>query len=205
MSFLFLTYLANGSSASDGSITLRLLLCEDGVDSPNAYLMSKDRKSDAFELSSSSFTKPIKIPDRVIALKDSETHDSLAEIELPDQGASFVVFLAFKENNRFTPKIIRMDGDSFKPGDYFFINSTSETLVLNLGDTEIVIEPGLFTKARPGGSVDSGFYKIAMGTRSDDELKIFATTRWLSANPNRGYIIFTTRPNGKITYRAIDE
>jgi hypothetical protein len=44
-----------------------------------------------------------------------------------------------------------------------------------------------------------------MSTRSESGDKTFASTRWLMANPKRGYVIFTARPNGKISYRAVDE
>lgn len=186
-------------------IVLRLLACEVTKELPKVFLETKDSKSDVFDLPSSAFTAPMTVSRREVALKAPDKDAPLSVITLPDQGAAFAILLAPKEPDGFTPTVVRLDDDSFKPGDYYFVNCSKETLVLKLGETGVVVEAGKSVKSRPVGPVGSGFCKVTMSTRGESGDKLFASTRWLMANPKRGYVIFTARPNGRITYRAVDE
>jgi hypothetical protein len=158
-----------------------------------------------FDLPSSALTAPIEVSRREVVLKAPGIDVPLCDIALPEQGRVFAVLLAPKEPDGLTPTVVRLDDASFKPGDYHFINLSKETLVLKLGDTEVVVGAGESVKSRPSGPVGGGFCRITMSTRGDTGDKTFASTRWLMDNPRRGYVIFTTRPNGRITYRAVDE
>lgn len=198
-------HFAQGAGKPEAGIVLRLLACEDTGDAPKVFLETKDGRSGVFDLTSSSFSAPVAVSLREVMLKAPDKDAPLADIPLPGQGASFAVLLAPKQPDGFTPTVVRLDDDSYKPGDYYFVNCSKETLVLNLGDTEVVVEAGESVKSRPSGPAGSGFCKVTMSTRGDSGDKIFASTRWLLENPKRGYIIFTARPNGKITYRALDE
>lgn len=199
------THPALGADKPEKGIALRLLACEVTEEAPKVFLERKDGKSDDFDLPSSAFTAPMKVSCREVMLKAPGNDVPLSAITLPDQGHVFAVLLVSKEPDGFNPTIIRLDDDSFKPGDYHFINCTKETLVLQLGDTEAQVDAGASVKSRPSGPVGSGFCKITMSTRSEAGDKTFASTRWLMANPKRGFVIFTTRPNGKVVYRAVDE
>ena len=196
---------ALGADKPEKGIALRLLACEVTEEAPKVFLETKDGKSDDFDLLSSAFTAPMKVSRREVMLKAPGNDVPLTAITLPDRGHVFAVLLAPKEPEGLNPTIIRLDDDSFKPGDYHFVNCSKETVVLHLGDTEAVVEAGACVKSRPSGPVGGGFCKITMSTRSESGDKTFASTRWLMANPKRGYVIFTARPNGKISYRAVDE
>ncbi|MCU0749242.1 MAG: hypothetical protein MUF13_06820 [Akkermansiaceae bacterium] len=194
-----------GADKPGKSIALRLLACEVTQDPPKVYLETTGGKSDEFDLPSSAFTAPIEVSHREVVLKAPGNDVPMSDIIIPDQGRTFAVLLAPKDPEGFTPTVLRLDDNSFKPGDYHFVNLSKETLVLKLGDTEVVVEAGASVKSRPSGPLGSGFCKVIMSTRSESGDKIFASTRWLMANPKRGYVIFTARSNGKITYRAVDE
>jgi len=196
---------AHGSPPSGKGMVLRLLACEIAKEAPKVFLETKDGRSDVFDLPSTAFTAPITVSRHEVVLKASGDDALLSEIKLPGQGRDFAVVLAPKDPEGLIPMVVRLDDDSFKPGDYHFVNCSKETLVLKLGDTEVVVEAGESVKSRPSGPPGSGFCKVTMSTRSDSGDKTFASTRWLMANPKRGYVIFTPRPNGKITYRAVDE
>jgi hypothetical protein len=110
-------------------------------------------------------------------------------ITLPAEGRSFAV---------------RFDDDSFKAGNYFFINRSAKSVVLNLGATELVLEAGEATKSRPTEPSENHYYNITMSERGDAGDKPIATTRWPVANNNRSYVIFLTGPNGKTIDRTVD-
>lgn len=196
---------ARGDGKPEKGIVLRLLACEVTKEVPKVFLETKDGRSDELDLPSSAFTAPMAVSRREVVLKAAGNDVPLSDITLPDQGRVFAVLLAPKEPEGFTPTVVRLDDNSFKPGDYHFINCSKESVVLKLGDTEVVVQSGESVKSRPSGPVGSGFCKITMSTRGESGDKTFASTRWLMANPKRGYVIFTARSNGKITYRAVDE
>lgn len=196
---------ALGADKPEKGIVLRLLACKDTKEPPKVFLETKDGKSDAFDLPSSAFTAPTEVSHREVMLKAPGNDVPLSDLTLPDQGRVFAVLLAPKEPEGLNPTVVRLDDDTFKPGDCFFVNCSKETLVLQLGETEVVIDAGASLKSRLSGPVGSGFCKITMSTRSESGDKIFASTRWLMANPKRGFVIFTERPNGRIAYRAVDE
>lgn len=196
---------ARGAGQAEKGIVLRLLACVVTGESPKVFLETKDGRSDGFDLPSSGFTKAMVVSSREVVLKATGKDVPLSEIKLPDQGRDFAVLLAPKEPDGLVPTVVRLDDDSFKHGDYHFINLSKETLALKLGDTEVVVGAGESVKSRPSAAPGSGFCKVIMSTRSEAGDKVFASTRWLVANPQRGFVIFVARPDGKITYRAVDE
>jgi hypothetical protein len=44
-----------------------------------------------------------------------------------------------------------------------------------------------------------------MRTHDESADKIFASTRWPLNETKRSFVIFFTQPNGRVTYRAVDE
>jgi hypothetical protein len=202
---LSLSIAVQTAKSAEGSVTLRLLACVVTKEQPKVFLETKDSKSDVFDLSSSGFTAPMPVSGRVVALKAPGNDVSLSNIELPGQGDSFAVLLAPQENSGFIPTVVRLDDDSFKPGDYYLINCSEKTVVLKLGATEVVLEAGKAVTSRPTEPVHNHHYVVTMSTRDDSAEKIFASTRWPLSPAKRAYIIIFTQPNGRVTYRAVDE
>jgi hypothetical protein len=201
----FSAHLAQGAGKAEKGIHLRLMACEVTKEQPKVFLETKDSKSDVFDLPSSGFTAPMPVSGRAVALKAVGDDVPLSEIELPGQGDSFAVLLAPQEPSGFAPTVVRLDDDSFKPGDYHFINCTEKTVVLKLGGTEVVLEAGNAVMSRPTEPVHNHHYMVTMSTRDDSADKIFASTRWPLNQPKRAFVVFFTQPNGRVTYRAVDE
>lgn len=205
ISLLFAAHPAQGAAKPKKGIHLRLLACEVTKEQPKVFLETKDSKSDVFDLPSSAFTAPMPVSRRVVALKAPDGDVSLSNIELPGQGDSFAILLAPQEPAGFIPTVVRLDDDSFKPGDYHFINCSEKTVVLKLGGTEVVLEAGNAATSRPTEPVHNHHYNVTMSTRSESADKIFASTRWPLDQTKRGFVIFFTQPNGRVTYRAVEE
>ena len=193
------------AAGADKAITLRLLACEVSKELVKVFLESKESKSDVFEISSSALSKPIAVSARAVEIKVPDSEVPPCPITLPGEGRSFAILLAPEEPAGFVPVVIRLDDGSFKAGDYYFVNRTAKTVVLKLGAAEVVLDAGDFVKSRPTEPVHNHHYNITMSARGDSGDKVFASTRWPLVNQNRGFIIFLTGSNGRITYRAVDD
>jgi len=205
---IFFTYCAPCSLGADKAktgIVLRLLACELNREQPKVYLETKYSKSKPFDLPSSGFTVPMPVSARMVALKTPDNDVPLSNIELPGKGACFAVLLASQKPSGYVPTVVRLDDDTFKPGDYHFINSTEKTVVVKLGATEVVLEAGAAVTSRPTEPVRNHHYIVTMGTRGESADKIFASTRWPLNQTKRVFVIFFTQPNGRVSYRAVDE
>ncbi len=196
---------ARGAGQSEKGIMLRLLACEVTKEPAKVFLQTKESKSEVLDLPSSGFSEPVAVSARSVELKAPDSDVPLCGITLPAEGKSFAVMLASEKPAGFVPFVVRLDDDSFKTGDYFFINRSAKTVVLKLGGTEVILETGNGVKSRPTEPVHNHHYNITMSDRSDAGDKIFASTRWLVENGNRSYIIFLTGSNGKTTYRSVDQ
>jgi len=196
---------ARGAGRSEKGIMLRLLGCEVTKEPAKVFLQTKESKSEALDLPSSGFSEPIAVSARSVEFKAPDSDVPLCNVTLPAEGKSFAVVLASEKSAGFVPFVVRLDDDSFKAGDYFFINRSAKTVVLKLGGTEVVLEAGKGVKSRPTEPVHNNHYNITMSDRSDAGDKIFASTRWLSENRNRSFVIFLTGSNGKTTYRSVDQ
>jgi hypothetical protein len=141
----------------------------------------------------------------MVALNAADNAEPLSKIELPGMGKSFAVLLAPQEPSGFVPIVVRLDDDSFKPGDYCFVNRSGKTVALKIGGTEVVIEPGKAETSRPTDPVRNHHFMVTMSTREDSAEKAFASTRWLLNHSKRAFVIFFTQPSGRIAYRAVDE
>jgi hypothetical protein len=195
---------AKGAGKSEKGITLRLLACEVAKEPAIVLLQTKDSKSEVLDLPSSGFSEPIAVSARSVDLMAPNNDVPLSNIMLPAEGKSFAVVLAQEKTAGLVPFVVRLDDDSFKAGDYFFINRSAKSVVLKLGATELVLEAGAATKSRPTEPSDSNHYNITMSDRNDAGDKIFASTRWPAENTNRFFVILLTGPNGKTTYRGVD-
>lgn len=205
ISLLFSDHPTQGAAKAKKGIHLRLLACEVTKEQPKVLLETKESKSDVFDLPSSAFTVPLPVSGRVVVLKAPGNEAPLSNIELPGQGDSFAVLLASQKPSGFVPTVVRLDDASFEPGDYHFINCSEKIVVLKLGGTEVVLEAGNAATSRPTEPVHNRHYNVTMSTRDDSADKIFASTRWPLNQTKRAFVVFFTQPNGRVTYRAVDE
>ena len=114
-----------------------MLACEQTPELAKIRLQTKDSKSEAIDLPSSGFSEPIAVATRSVAVMAPDNDVPLCSITLPAEGRSFAVVLAQENPVGFVPFVVRLDDDSFKAGDYFFINRSAKSVVLKLGATEL--------------------------------------------------------------------
>jgi len=206
---IFLTVISLSFSAGKvqgaGKIKLRLLACEISKEPAKVFMETKGSKSEVFDLPSSGLSGPISVSDRSVVLKAPDKDAPLCTITLPAEGDSFAVLLKTEDPAGFVPAVVRLDDDSFKPGEFYFVNHAPKTVVLKLGETELVLEAGNTEKSRPTGSAGNPFYSITMSVRADSDDKIFASARWPVENDNRSLVIFLTAPTGRMIYRTVEE
>lgn len=196
---------ARGADKSEKGIILRLQACETSKEPAKVFLQAEDFRSEVLDLPSSGFSEPIAVPTRSVELKAPDSDAPLCKIALPAEGKSFAVVLASDNPAGFVPFVVRLDDDSFKAGDYLFINRSTKTVVLQLGSTEVIVEAGVCVKSRPTEPINDNYFNITMSDRSELGDEIFASTRWPAENTNRGYIIFQTGSNGRTIFRSVDQ
>lgn len=192
------------AGAAEGGITVRLLACE-VTKAPIELVVATKDSSSVVEVPSASFSSPVTVAGRLLEIKAADGGELLCSATLPEEGRSFALFLAPREPGGSAPVIVRLDDDSFRPGDFQFINHTTKTVVMKLGATEVVAETNGTAKGRPTGAVDNRYYIVTMSTRGESGDKIFASTRWPVDESKRGYIVCLVGPGGRFTYRSIDE
>lgn len=195
---------AAGKKAEKG-VTLRMLACEVTPEPAKVLLEAKDSKSEAIDLPSSGFSDPVVVSAGPVAVKSHDNDEPLCQITLPAEGKSFAVLLAQEKPAGFVPFVVRFDDDSFKAGDYYFINRSAKTVVLKLGAAELLLDAGTAAKSRPTEPIHNHHYNITMSERGDSGDKLIASTRWPVQNGNRGFVIFLTGSNGKTVYRTVDQ
>jgi hypothetical protein len=205
LTLISLPFAAQKARGDEKGITLRLLACEVTKEPAKVFLETGASKSAVIELPSSGLSGPLPVSSRSVKVKAPEGDVPLCEITLPGEGKSFAVLLARQEPGGFVPVVIRLDDGSFKAGDYFFVNRSANTVLLELGGTEVILEAGDAVKSRPTEPVNDHHYNVTMSSRSESGDKVFASSRWPLESGNRSYVIILNAPNGRTTYRAVDE
>ena len=190
---------------AEKGVTLRLLACETTPEPVKILLESKDSKSEVIDLSSSGFSEPMAVAARSLDIKAPGNEVPLCNITLPAEGKSFAVLLAQEKPAGFVPFVVPLDDDSFKAGDYHFINRSAKTVVLKLGATEVILEAGNAVKSRPTDPVHEHHYNITLSERGTAGDKPIASTRWPLQNDHQSFVIFLTGSNGKTIYRTVEQ
>lgn len=190
---------------AEKEVAIRLLACEVAKEPIKVIVATKDSSSAEVEVPSASFSPPVAVSGRAVDIKAPDTAELLYSVTLPDEGRSFAMILATKHPDGFAPVIVRLDDDTFRPGDFQFINHSGKTVVVKLGGTEVVIEDDGIAKARPTEAIDDRYHLVTMSTRGESGDKVFASTRWPVDESKRCYILLSAKPGGRITYRSVEE
>jgi hypothetical protein len=192
------------SGKAESGVTVRLLADEISEGQTKVSLQTAASKSDELELPTSTLSAPIAVAARSAVLKAAGTDTPLCTITLPAEGKSFAVLLSAEKPAGYVPFVVRLDDKDFKAGDVFVINRSAKTIVLKLGDNELVLEVGKTVKTRPTNPVD-GSYFITISERNPAGDRIISSTRWPVDEHLRSYILFSTNTKGRTIYRAVDE
>lgn len=193
------------SPSTRPAITLRLLAEVVPEDLGPVCLVAGENRSDSIEISANNVSEPVVVGARKLALKLSDKDLSLCSFTLPDAGKSFVVIFSPAKPAGYRAEVVRTDDPTFKRGDVFFLNRTDQTILGKLGTKPLVLAPGKSVISRPAGATDGAYYDIAFAARTDAGDKILSTVRWPIDDQIRSYIFFVQDPNGRVSYRAVDE
>jgi hypothetical protein len=156
-------------------------------------------------------TEPMPAPARAFTLQAAPGADGggaeVARISLPAEGRRFIVILLPDAQRNFRSLVIRADDQGFRPGDVYFHNQSTATIVGKIGARPFEIEPGKGRIETPRPDGDRPFIDVAFGYRVEGEqARVLSTTRWPIDNRVRGYVFFFVDPATKrLTYRAVDE
>jgi hypothetical protein len=192
------------SAKADSGITLRLLADAVPEGQAKVLLQSDAAKSAAIDLPTAALSAPITVSARSMVLKAADNEVPLCTIALPAEGKSFAVLLAPEKPTGYVPFVVRLDDQSFKAGDLFFINRSAKTVALKLGGTELVLEAGKAVKSRPTEPVDNGYF-VTISERDAAGDKLITSSRWPVDDHLRSYVFFSTNVKGRTTFRAVDE
>lgn len=168
-----------------------------------------------FALPGNHLSEPLAAPARTFSLQsvpegvaeDGAGGTEVARIGLPAEGRRFVVILLPDANRRFRPLVIRTDDQSFRPGDIYFYNLSTASILGKIGAGKFELGPGKGRIETPRPDGDRPFIDVAFGQRMEgEEAKVLSTTRWPIDNRVRAYVFFFVDPMTKrLTYRAVDE
>ena len=195
---------SKSSGKSESGLTLRLLADAVPEGQGKVLLQSEASKSDPLDLPTAALSEPIAVSARSVVLKAADKDSPLCTITLPPEGKSFAVLLAPEKPAGYIPFVVRIDDNTFKAGDLFFINCSAKTLVLKLGGTELVLEAGKTVKSHPTDPVDNAYY-VDISERDPAGDKVITSSRWPVDTHLRSYVFFSTNARGRTTYRAVDE
>ena len=131
----------------------------------------------------------------------------VARVGLPEEGRKFIVLLLPDAQRRFRPVVLRADDQRFRPGDVYFHNLSTASIIGKIGARQFDLEPGKGRIETPRPDGDRPFIDVAFGQRLEgNQAKILSTTRWPIDDRVRGYVFFFVDPVTKrLTYRAVDE
>ena len=68
-----------------------------------------------------------------------------------------------------------------------------------------MLAPDKTAITRPEGATEGAFYDVAFAARTATGDKLLSTVRWPIDEQIRSYVFFIQDPNGRVTYRAVDE
>ncbi|MEO5716881.1 MAG: hypothetical protein ABIT37_25600 [Luteolibacter sp.] len=189
---------------SDNGITVRLVASDVQEGQEKVFIQTDEKKSEPLDLPTNRLSDPVAVAGRSIVLKAVAGEAALCNVTLPGEGRSFVVLLAAEKPTGYASVVVRADDPDFKAGDVFFLNRSTKTLVMKLGGTELVIEPGQSAKSRPTTAVDN-MYQVLISERDTAGDKLISSTRWPAEDAARSYVFLTTDDRGRTIYRAVTE
>ena len=131
---------------------------------------------------------------------------ALAAVQLPAEGAGFVVILVPSSPKQYRPVVIRVDDKKFNAGDVYLHNQTTATILARIGRKQFEMGPGSGRIETPAPDGDKPYIDVAFGQRVENQTRVLNSTRWPLDNRNRSYVFFYfDEKNKRVSFRAVDE
>jgi hypothetical protein len=169
-------------------------------------LSDGDWRSNSFALPKNNLSHPQEVPGREFLLVDLSNQSTLASIQLPEKGESFIVLLVSASKSDYSQVVIPFEDPKFQGGDIFVYNNTEHSVFGKVGSVNFWVNPGDRSIITPKGVPEAGFYDVTLGTKEGTTIRVISTCRWPQDKRARSYIFFFLNPETKqISYRAVSE
>ncbi|MCW1925200.1 hypothetical protein OKA05_21755 [Luteolibacter arcticus] len=197
--------LAAPSLSLAGDATVRLLADRAPEGTGEIMLVAGDKRSAPIALPLNAPSERLPAPARAFEVKAAAGDAALAKVVLPEVGDSFLVLLLSSEKV-FQPVVIAADGKAFKPGDVYFHNSSTKTILGKVGTSEFTLNPGKGSVVTPAGASQEKLYAVSFKVREEKRERVLSETNW-PVDPNlRTYMFFFNKPGtDRVDYRAVEE
>ncbi|MCH7226517.1 hypothetical protein [Haloferula sp. A504] len=204
---VFLLSVAGAAPLKEGEVEVRLLAERIPRDLGKVVLATNEARSEPADLPMNNLSRPLKPPARAFSVWSVDRNVSIASIQLPEEGNSFIVLLLLPGSEPgYRPVVIPFRDPSFRAGDIYFYNNADKTVVGILGTAKFSLEPKRGKVVRPRGFGDERYYHAMLGVRDGGENKLIKSMKWPSSKTTRNYVFFYMDPVKKrVTYRAVDE
>lgn len=202
---ILLTWSAAAGLAVGAEPKVRFLADRAASDLGEVVLSSAKASSANFELTVNNLSGPQEAPGRTFSLKAAGKDQALAEITLPQNGKAFVVLLLSQADGRYKPAVIPDDG-SFKGGEYYIHNGSTQAVWGKIGTTKFLAEPATGKIVKPAGATAQNQYEVAFGSGAKEGEHLLSSTVWPVDDKVRSYVFFFENPTTKrLDFRSVDE
>jgi hypothetical protein len=168
---------------------------EEGEKTSEPFLIPKNNLSERFEM-----------PGRAFTLKSQAGGKLLSKISLPEKGRDFIILLVPGRESLFRAIVLDSKNPGFRPGDFYLLNSSQETVVAKVGTTQSMVPSNDGEVVSPEGAVDERYYNVLLGVREGNGARTISSSRWPVSQRMRTYVFFFDHPQSKeIDFRAVDE
>jgi hypothetical protein len=203
---LFFSAVLHGQEPGRGEVKVRFLAERAPKDLGQVVLATAEVKSAAFDLPSNNLSDPIAPPARAFSIRPVAKDISIADVQLPEDGKSFIVLLVPAPKGGYKAVVISAADPAFKPGDVYFYNHADKTVLGYVGTATFTLAPGKGQTLRPAGAKPEKYYDVGFGVREKEGDRALSTTRWPVDNKIRSYVFFFVNPGTKrLDFRAVDE
>lgn len=174
---------------------------------PEVVAASEEETSEAFKIPKNNLSERFKVPAREFVLQTASPVKPLSKVTLPEAGSDFIVLLVPGEDTVFRAIVLNSKNAAFRPGNFYLLNTSKETIVGKIGTTQCMLKPGEGEVVSPAGARDERFYDVLLGIRDgQNSARPISSSRWPLSKRTRTYVFFFNDVSGKsVDFRAVDE
>lgn len=174
---------------------------------PEVVAVAGEESSEPFKIPKNNLSERFKVPGREFILQTASPVKQLSKVTLPEAGSDFIVLLVPGTETVFRAIVLNSRNAAFRPGDFYLLNTSKETIVGKVGTTQCMLKPGEGEVVRPAGAKEEKFYDVLLGIRDGEKsARPLSSSRWPLSKRMRTYVFFFDDAAKKnVDFRAVDE